>query len=283
MIAGGLNSLTPSHYLFSSCDFIGRHRDLADHILSSHDLHHRPFTHYQTASIPFLRDQSYGTLNLIQAFNHDFIFYFYSNSRTRQMLFAIYLLGKRKTSNRFYYELKIQSPEEKFRQLKFTERCFSDEEISMDGEHLNPHIAQVLVVSQDTLVEHVKDEQIHFQYKISEIPKRPQPEVPVPMVKKKEKPKEKPKAKKDPKKTNLKRMESGIPNASESGGGPKKPSAEEEAAKNGLVPLTTSINRQTLNAQQKESPCLSPSINKNEKANAFNVSGFKLLKVEFFN
>lgn len=249
--------------------------DLADHILHSHDLHHRPFTHYQCASIPFLSDLSYGTLNLIQAHNHDFIFYFYSHHVTRQMLFAIYLLGKRKTALRFYYDLTIQNKSDKLRQLKFTERCFSDQEVSLvASSHLNPHLSHVIVVTQDTVKDFVQDEQIHFQFKLNEIAKKAAEMAPIP-VKKKEKPLEKPKVKKDPKKSNLKRIESGIPKAPEGGGGGgKKPNAEDETA---AVKPGDPFSSASISKSQKESPCLTPSINKNEKTNAFLVRNLNFI------
>lgn len=214
-------------------------------------------------------------MNLIQAHNHDFIFYFYSHHKTRQLLFAIYLLGKRKTALRFYYELTIQNKSDKLRQLKITERCFSDEDVALvsGSDYLNPHLPNVIVMTQETVKDFVKDDQIYFQYKLNEIPKKT-PEIVPELVKKKVKPIEKPKLKKDPKKTNLKKIESGIPKPPADG--PKKSSGDgEDGPGNANPPLiltTTSINKmQPSGSVAKESPCLTPSINKNEKTNAFLV------------
>lgn len=267
-----------------SCDHIGQHRDLADHILHAHDLHHSAFTHYQCSSIPYLADQSYGTMNLVQAHNHDFVFYFYACHHTRQMLFAIYLLGKRKTAQRFYYELTIQNKVDKFRQLKFTERCFSDEEVSLasgGSEHLNPHLPHVLVVSQEMLIDYVKDDQIYFQYKLSEIPKKAAEIVPA-LIKKKEKPLEKPKVKKDPKKTNLKKIESGIPKPQPTDGAKKADGDATGKLDPSLISLGSSINKvppATAALSKEQSPCLTPSINKHEKTNAFLVSSLRPIQI----
>lgn len=153
--------------------------------------------------------------------------------------------------------------------MKFTERCFSDEDVSLvDGDHINPHLPHVIVLTQETVKNFVKDDQIYFQYKLNEVPKRSAEIVAAPL-KKKEKPIEKPKGKKDPKKSNLKKIESGIPKPAEGG----KKADGDSATKLDPLPLATSINKvHAAGTAQKESPCLTPSICKNEKTNAFLVS-----------
>lgn len=191
------------------------------------------------------------------------------------MLFAIYLLGKRKTAKRFYYELTVQNKSDKFRQLKFTERCFSDEDVSLindGGEYMNPQMSHVIVLSQDMIRDYVKDDQIHFQYKLNEIPKKATEMVPT-MIKKKVVPIEKPKVKKDPKKTNLKKVESGIPKPPTEGA--KKADGDTAGKLDpAVVLLPSSINKNSPPAtslNKEQSPCLTPSINKNEKTNQFLV------------
>lgn len=253
-------------------------REAIAHLVAVHNGHGEKFGQCHSASIPYLDDVSYGTVNHIEAFDRDFIFYFYSRLDSPNLVFAIFLMGKRKSAARFYYELTIRAPGEPLRQIKFTERCLSDTQISTTTTTTATieSLSNAIVTDKNLVRSHAKDMIIHFTVKLMEAPqKRPHSEALPVGDKKKVPPKVMTAApnKKDPKKGNLKRTPPTIPlpppSASQSFTIGKARDGDSEAPK--LALDMSSINKQAP-VQLKEAPCMSPSINKNEDVFALLVT-----------
>lgn len=89
---------------------------------------------WQAASVQYVPGQTYHTLKLIQAFNKKFIFYYLNNANSEQVIFAIYLLGRKIDSEKYLIDFEVKREQ---RKIKFLESSYCD----ADGDILQ-QIAQ---------------------------------------------------------------------------------------------------------------------------------------------
>lgn len=93
--------------------------EMDEHFVKDHPLG-GSFTHFETGQeIPFNETSTISTINLINAFNKTFVFYYLSNSLTKMIYFVIFLLGRKSDAENFCYELGIKSPSEAQRKVLF--------------------------------------------------------------------------------------------------------------------------------------------------------------------
>lgn len=93
--------------------------DLENHIRVDHPNLGDFFTYFQDSSVMFNDENTYSSLNLINAFSRRFVFYYQSNSQTKTVIFMIYLLGRKEDAQHYFTEFKIKSPNAKIEKVSF--------------------------------------------------------------------------------------------------------------------------------------------------------------------
>lgn len=91
------------------CSWSGKVTDLKEHFSKDHselDL----FSCLQVSSITFSENQAVSSVTLIEAFDNQFVFYFYSCPAKEMLYFMIFLISE--SLEKFYYEFMVKVPTE---------------------------------------------------------------------------------------------------------------------------------------------------------------------------
>lgn len=101
-----------------------------------------------------------GTINLIDAFNKTFVFYYHSDDIAKLVHFAIILIGLKETADNFFYEFIVKSPAENQRKIKFVENIVSDS-ISV-GELIGS--GRCVTITHAVIKNHLHNDNIYFRF-----------------------------------------------------------------------------------------------------------------------
>lgn len=93
------------------------------HMSSQHRSNGPFFTHYYTGTVDFDANQTCKKFNLIDAFNKKFIFMYMSHVKNPNVVFIIYLLGRKCDAEKFMIDFELKDG---LRKVKFNELCYSD-------------------------------------------------------------------------------------------------------------------------------------------------------------
>lgn len=117
------------------------------------------FTHFQYAIVPYDENNMISTINVINAYNKNFGFYYKTNNILGLVYFVIFIIdGFKNDSDEFSYEILIQSPVEKYRKIKFVEKCFGVEDVENIIKSEN-----CLVLPKSVVNTHLYKNNIHFR------------------------------------------------------------------------------------------------------------------------
>lgn len=109
--------------LSDSCDWIGRQHECADHMKTVHHDNVEHFLHYQKSKVDFDMDKTNVKINLIDAFNKNFIFFYLAHAESSNIIFIIFLMGRKCDAEKYLIDFELKDG---VRKLKFIEACYSD-------------------------------------------------------------------------------------------------------------------------------------------------------------
>lgn len=115
-----------NHYLNRlnfSCNWIGIQQDFGEHMKSTHANNGAFFTHWHSGTVEFNTNANCKKFNLIDAFNKKFAFLFMSHAENANVIFVIYMLGRRSDAQKYMIDFELKND---LRKVKFIETCFSD-------------------------------------------------------------------------------------------------------------------------------------------------------------
>lgn len=81
------------------------------------------FPHWYSGSVDFLSDRVCKKINLIDAFNKKFVFLYISRPNSSNVVFIIYLLGRKSQAEKYMIDFELK---DNLRKVKFIEKCYSD-------------------------------------------------------------------------------------------------------------------------------------------------------------
>lgn len=81
------------------------------------------FPHWYSGSVDFLSDRVCKKINLIDAFNKKFVFLYISRPNSSNVVFIIYLLGRKSQAEKYMIDFELKDD---LRKVKFIEKCYSD-------------------------------------------------------------------------------------------------------------------------------------------------------------
>lgn len=145
--------------IFLRCNWTGRPSELETHFQQEHtDL--ESFTNFQYACVPYDENNMISTINVINAYNKTFGFYFKANNISGLVYFIVFIVdGFKNDIDEFSYEILIQSPVEKYRKIKFVEKCIygvENVEDTIKSENC-------LVLPRSVVNTHLYKKNIHFR------------------------------------------------------------------------------------------------------------------------
>lgn len=117
------------------------------------------FTHYNVGEVDFHANETCKKFNLIDAFNKKFVFLYMNHVKNPNVVFIIYLLGRKCDAEKYMIDFELKDG---LRKVKFNELCYSD---AHDIKSLiNDHRCFVL---PKTLVEsYATDNRLEFRFVI---------------------------------------------------------------------------------------------------------------------
>lgn len=102
---------------------MGKQSDLAEHIKTAHPTLGDFYKYWQEGSVEYLRQRSISTMNIIDAFNKKFVFYYCSQQTSSVVVFLIFLVGRREDSQKYLVDFELK---QKHRKIKFIEKVYCD-------------------------------------------------------------------------------------------------------------------------------------------------------------
>lgn len=106
-----------------SCGWMGMQQDFVVHMEDSHSSNGEFYTHWQSDSVEFDPNKNCTKFNVINAFNKKFIFFYMSLEKNANLIFLIYLLGRKVDAQKYMIDFELKN---ELRKVKFIETCFSD-------------------------------------------------------------------------------------------------------------------------------------------------------------
>lgn len=109
------------NYCHYSCSWSGPQHIIGNHFKAEHksDI----FNYFDHGSVDFQSTKTNQYINLIDAFNKKFVFYYRSDVDSANVLFIIFLLGRKCDAKKYLIDFELKK---EHRKLKFVEECFSD-------------------------------------------------------------------------------------------------------------------------------------------------------------
>lgn len=117
------------------------------------------FTHWQSGLVEFDSIRMCRKFNLINAFNKKFAFMYISSPKSMNVVFIIYLLGRKLDAQKFMVDFELRND---MRKLKQIEMCYSDADNIK--EIINNH--QCFVFSKKTSETYAKNGFLEFRFVI---------------------------------------------------------------------------------------------------------------------
>ncbi|XP_055314023.1 E3 ubiquitin-protein ligase SIAH1B-like [Sitodiplosis mosellana] len=106
------------------CDWTGLQVEFPSHMKEHHSTNGEFFLHRQIGSVNYDPANNCTKFNLIDAFNKKFVFLYMSHAKSSDVVFIIYLLGRKIDAQKFMIDFELKDDE--LRKVKFIEMCFSD-------------------------------------------------------------------------------------------------------------------------------------------------------------
>lgn len=101
-----------------------------------------------------------STINVIDAYNKTFGFYYKANNISGLVYFVVFIVnGFKNDRDEFSYEILIKSPVEKYRKIKFVEKCFS----GVENVENTIKSENCLVLPRSVIKTHLYKNNIHFR------------------------------------------------------------------------------------------------------------------------
>lgn len=131
--------------------------DVAEHLKNKHANNCESYKYWQEASVPFDLHRTDSKINIIDAFNKKFIFYYLSHIDLTNVLFIIYLVGRKCDADKFIIDFELK---QEFRKIKFNEHCYND------ASNLPLIISEqrCFVISKKLVNTYVKNGKIEFRF-----------------------------------------------------------------------------------------------------------------------
>lgn len=109
--------------LSSRCGWAGIQQNLGDHLKESHLMNGEFFPYWHSGTVDFDPKRTCAKFNLIDAFNKKFVFLYKSHEKETNVMFIIYLMGRKSDAKKFMIDFELKDD---FRKIKFIEMCYSD-------------------------------------------------------------------------------------------------------------------------------------------------------------
>lgn len=109
--------------LYPSCDWNDTLHGIEEHLKTVHSNARAPYRYWHTDSIPFIPSQTMQRLNVIDAFNKKFIFYYSSKANSPNVIFLIFLMGRKVDAQKFIIDFELR---QNSRKVKFVDDCLCD-------------------------------------------------------------------------------------------------------------------------------------------------------------
>lgn len=102
-----------------------------------------------------------STINVINAFNKTFGFYYKTNNISGLVYFVVFIIDglKNDLEEEFIYEILIQSPVEKYRKVKFVENCL----YGVENVENTIKMEKCLVLPKSVISTYLYNNNIHFR------------------------------------------------------------------------------------------------------------------------
>lgn len=97
--------------------------EFGGHILNAHRTNGLFFPYYNVSEVDFHANETCKKFNLIDAFNKRFVFLYMSHAKNPNVVFIIYLLGRKCDADKFVIDFELKDG---LRKVKFNEVCHSD-------------------------------------------------------------------------------------------------------------------------------------------------------------
>lgn len=118
------------------------------------------FTNFQYGIVPYDENNMISTINVINAYNTTFGFYYKTNNISGLVYFIVFIVdGFKNDIDEFSYEILIQSPLEKFRKIKFVEKCI----YGVENVENTIKLENCLVLPRSVINTHLYKNNIHFR------------------------------------------------------------------------------------------------------------------------
>jgi Seven in absentia protein family len=98
--------------VWPKCQWTGQQSQLKEHIERAHPICSNNFGYFQEGCVPFHPDAM--TLNLVDAFNKLFVFFFNSRSDVETINFVIFVLGRKEDAAQYFYEFELKAPDQQY-------------------------------------------------------------------------------------------------------------------------------------------------------------------------
>ncbi|XP_031622327.1 E3 ubiquitin-protein ligase siah-1-like [Contarinia nasturtii] len=108
-----------------TCDWIGTQQEFAAHMKEHHVENGNFFKHFTNSFVDFEPDKECVKFNLINAFNKYFAFLYLSHLDDENIVFVIYLLGRKIDAHKYVIDFELKA-NNSLRKVKFIEECFTD-------------------------------------------------------------------------------------------------------------------------------------------------------------
>lgn len=128
-----------------------------DHLKSDHGNLRPSFNYWHTDAMPFLPNQTVETINMVDAFNKKFIFYYSSKAGSSNVSFMIFLLGRKLNAQKYLVDFELKKG---VRKVKFVEHCFCDTD---DIERLVDE-NRCISISKNTIKSFTVDGKFEFRF-----------------------------------------------------------------------------------------------------------------------
>lgn len=115
------------------------------------------FPHYYSGTVDFIPDRVCKQINLIDAFNKKFVFLYNSHPTTTNVVFIIYLIGRKSQAQKYMIDFELKDD---LRKVKLIETCYSDADDLKSI--INGH--RCCVIPKKLVETYVKDKKLSFRF-----------------------------------------------------------------------------------------------------------------------
>lgn len=144
-------------FVCCSCPWAGTQLSVADHFKSAHAKNDPFYNYWQHGSVHFDMNRTCSKINLVDAFNKKFVFYYMSFAKNPNVFFIIYLIGRKCDAQKYVIDFELK---ENGRKIKFVEECYSDAD-DLEGI-IQTH--RCIVITKQLVKTFVKDGEINFRF-----------------------------------------------------------------------------------------------------------------------